>query len=53
VASGDFHRAEHLHGWKTLLPCSKDEAAVIRYLRSHRPAFLTRIDEAVELRDAA
>jgi predicted metal-dependent phosphoesterase TrpH len=53
VASGDFHRPEHLYGWKTLLPCLKDEAAVIGYLRSSRPAFLTRIDEAVELRDAA
>jgi predicted metal-dependent phosphoesterase TrpH len=53
VASGDFHRPEHLHGWKTLLPCAKDEAAVVRYLRSSRPAFLTRIDPAVELRDAA
>ena len=53
VASGDFHRPEHLHGWKTLLPCAKDEAAVVGYLRSSRPAFLTRIDEAIELRDAA
>jgi 3',5'-nucleoside bisphosphate phosphatase len=53
VASGDFHRPEHLHGWKTLLPCAKDEATVVRYLRSRRPAFLTRIDEAVELRNAA
>jgi hypothetical protein len=53
LASGDFHRPEHLFGWKTLLPCAKDEAAVVRYLRSRRPAFLTRIDEPVELRDAA
>jgi hypothetical protein len=53
VASGDFHRPEHLHGWKTLLPCAKDEAAVVGYLRSSRPAFLTRIDEPVALLDAA
>ena len=26
VASGDFHRAEHLYGWKTLLPCAKRRA---------------------------
>jgi hypothetical protein len=45
VANGDFHRPEHLYGWKTLLPCAKDEAAVVEYLRSPRPAFLTRIDE--------
>ena len=53
VASGDFHRREHLYGWKTLLPCVKDESAVVGYLRSARPAFLTRIDEAAALRDAA
>ncbi len=45
VANGDFHQPEHLHGWKTLLPCSKSEAAVVDYLRSRRPAFLTRVDE--------
>ena len=44
VASGDFHLPEHLPGWKTLLPCAKDERAVVDYLRSPRPAFLTRIE---------
>jgi predicted metal-dependent phosphoesterase TrpH len=52
VASGDFHRPEHLPGWKTLLPCAKSEQAVVDYLRSRRPAFLTRIDE-MPLRQAA
>ncbi len=52
VASGDFHRPEHLWGWKTLLPCAKDAQAVIAYLRSQRPVFLTRIDD-VALREAA
>jgi predicted metal-dependent phosphoesterase TrpH len=42
VACGDFHRLEHLDGWKTLLPCSKDPAAVVDYLRSPRPAYLAR-----------
>jgi predicted metal-dependent phosphoesterase TrpH len=46
VASGDFHRLEHLSTWKTLLPCMKDEIAVVGYLRSTRPAFLVRLDEA-------
>jgi predicted metal-dependent phosphoesterase TrpH len=46
VANGDFHRLEHLSTWKTLLPCVKDEAAVLGYLRSSRPAFLVRLDEA-------
>ena len=45
VASGDFHRLEHLSTWKTLLPCVKDEAAIVEYLRSSRPAFLVRLDE--------
>jgi 3',5'-nucleoside bisphosphate phosphatase len=52
VASGDFHQPEHLHGWKTLLPCTKSEESVVAYLRSARPAFLTRIDD-MPLREAA
>jgi hypothetical protein len=40
------------YGWKTLLPCAKDERDVVGYLRSTRPAFLTRIDE-MPLRRAA
>jgi 3',5'-nucleoside bisphosphate phosphatase len=52
VANGDFHQPAHLYGWKTLLPCAKDERAVVAYLRSTRPAFLTRID-AAPLRRAA
>jgi predicted metal-dependent phosphoesterase TrpH len=53
VASGDFHRPEHLYGWKTLLPCAKDEQAIVGYLRSQRPAFLTRVDQPIELVRAA
>lgn len=34
VATGDFHRFEHLFTWKTLLPCARDEEAVIRCLQS-------------------
>ncbi len=41
VASGDAHGPEHLHTWKTLLPCERSEAAVIAYLRSDGPAYLT------------
>jgi hypothetical protein len=43
VACGDFHGLEHLAGWKTLLPCEKDADAVVSYLRSPRPAYLTRL----------
>jgi 3',5'-nucleoside bisphosphate phosphatase len=52
VASGDFHEPKHLFGWKTLLPCAKSEDAVLEYLRSGRPAFLTRIDDVPLLRAA-
>ena len=52
VAAGDFHRIEHLQGWKTLLPCAKDEEAVVGYLRSPRPAFLTRVETQLELEAA-
>jgi predicted metal-dependent phosphoesterase TrpH len=44
LATGDVHRPEHLHGWKTLIPCTKDEAAVVDYLRSPRPVYLARVD---------
>ncbi len=43
VATGDFHRPEHLATWKTLLPCAKDEPSVIAYLRSQRPSYLVRL----------
>jgi hypothetical protein len=40
IATGDFHRLENLAGWKTFLPCAKDEETVIAYLRSSRRAYL-------------
>jgi hypothetical protein len=52
VANGDFHEPAHLFGWKTLLPCAKREDAVVDYLRSGRPAFLTRVDDVQLLRAA-
>lgn len=53
VVSGDFHRPEHLYGWKTLLPCSKNETAVVDYLRSRRPAYLSLIDSLASTSAAA
>lgn len=44
VACGDFHRPEHLAGWKTLVPCAKDEQALVGYLRAELPVYLTRLD---------
>jgi predicted metal-dependent phosphoesterase TrpH len=40
VATGDFHRDEHLPSWKTLLPCDRDAEAVIAHLRSRGRVFL-------------
>jgi hypothetical protein len=40
IATGDFHRLENLAGWKTFLPCAKDEETVIAYLRSSRRAYM-------------
>jgi predicted metal-dependent phosphoesterase TrpH len=40
VASGDFHRVEHVSSWKTLLPCLRNERALVDYLRSPGPAYL-------------
>jgi predicted metal-dependent phosphoesterase TrpH len=45
VATGDFHRLEHLATWKTLLPCAKEEASVVAYLRSARPAYIVRLED--------
>jgi predicted metal-dependent phosphoesterase TrpH len=44
VATGDFHRPEHLTGWKTLVPAPASEGALVEYLRSRRPVYLTRLD---------
>jgi len=45
VASGDFHAPQHLLGWKTLLPSTYDETAVVDYLRSPRPVYLACLDD--------
>ena len=52
IANGDFHRVEHLGGWKTLIPSGRNERAVVDYLRSRRPAYLVRLDEERRLRAA-
>jgi hypothetical protein len=40
VATGDTHKAEQLSSWKTLVPCRKDERAVVEYLRSPERVYL-------------
>jgi predicted metal-dependent phosphoesterase TrpH len=44
VATGDFHRRDHLESWKTLLPCPKDKRAVVDYLASSRHGYLARFE---------
>lgn len=48
VASGDFHRLEHLGGWKSVVPCARDEEALIGHLRSRRPVFITEVGAETE-----
>jgi predicted metal-dependent phosphoesterase TrpH len=43
VATGDFHRPEHLFTWKTLLACARTEEAVVTMLRSKAQCALMRI----------
>ena len=45
VAAGDLHRAEQFPGWTTLVPCEHDAQALVDYLRSARPVFLTRLEQ--------
>jgi 3',5'-nucleoside bisphosphate phosphatase len=52
IANGDFHRIDHLGGWKTLIPSARSEDAVVDYLRSRRPAYLVRLGEERRLRAA-
>jgi predicted metal-dependent phosphoesterase TrpH len=49
VAAGDFHRLEHLSGWKTLVPGPSHEEAVVRHLRSRRPVYLARLEAEAAL----
>ena len=53
AASGDFHRPEHLWGWKTVLGCAKDARSTIECLRSAGPVYLARIEQRTADRAAA
>lgn len=41
LANGDFHKAQHLYSWKTLLPCDKDVEAVKACIRDNRGVAIT------------
>jgi hypothetical protein len=49
VACGDLHRAEQFPGWTTLVPCEHDAGALVDYLRSSRPVFLTCLEQPTRL----
>jgi predicted metal-dependent phosphoesterase TrpH len=53
VATGDFHRHEHLSTWKTLLPCAQTERCIVDYLRSGLPAYLIDFAEPPRIEAAA
>jgi len=41
LANGDFHKAQHLYSWKTLLPCAKDIESVKECIRDNRGVAIT------------
>jgi hypothetical protein len=53
VASGDFHRPEHLDTWKTLLPCAKETEAVVECLRSEARVYLAPFPLGVRVKTLA
>jgi 3',5'-nucleoside bisphosphate phosphatase len=44
VATGDFHRREHLASWKTVIDAEKTEEAVLAFLRTRRPVELRLVE---------
>jgi hypothetical protein len=48
IGNSDFHREEHLYAWKTLLPCEKNERAIIHALAQGRGLAVTRLAPALE-----
>jgi len=43
IGNSDFHKEEHLYAWKTLLPCEKNERAVLRALEEGHRLAVTRL----------
>jgi hypothetical protein len=50
VATGDTHTVQQLWSWKTLVPCRKDERAVVEYLRSAGRVYLAPFAPPEEIR---
>ena len=45
VGNSDFHDRPHLYAWKTLLPCEKKPAEIIRTLKQGVGLAVTRLEE--------
>jgi hypothetical protein len=43
IANSDFHDVPHLGGWKTLVPCEKNEKSVMEALKDGRDFAVTRL----------
>jgi predicted metal-dependent phosphoesterase TrpH len=41
LANGDFHKAQHLYSWKTLLPCEKRLDSIKECIRDNRGVAIT------------
>ena len=53
VGNSDFHDRPHLYAWKTLLPCEKRAADVLRTLKRGAGLAVTRMERFDEARGAA
>jgi PHP domain len=53
VATGDFHRPEHLWTWKTVVSCERKPEVVLEVLRSSASVELRRVDAPMNRRHAA
>ena len=47
IGNSDFHDRPHLYAWKTLLPCERNAAAVIRTLKRGGGMAITRLEPEV------
>jgi len=53
VGNSDFHDRPHLYAWKTLLPCERNEADVLRTLKRGAGLAVTRLERPADVREAA
>jgi len=49
IGNSDFHDRPHLYAWKTLLPCERNAADVIRTLKRGAGMAITRLEPSPEL----